>query len=65
MMTPASALGRFRDTWAKTALLEGKPMRTVLGHKHIKTEEHYAPFVPEYQEMIDDATGAVAARLTA
>ena len=48
---------RFRDTWAKTALLEGKPMRTVqlvLGHQSIKTtEEHYAPFVPEYQDMIE------------
>jgi integrase len=60
---------RFRDTWAKTALLNGTPMRTVqlvLGHKSIRTtEEHYAPFVPEYQEMIDAATDAVAERLIA
>ena len=60
---------RFRDTWAKTALLEGKGMRTVqkvLGHKSIRTtEEHYAPFVPEYQEQIDEATAAVADRLIA
>jgi integrase len=60
---------RFRDTWAKTALLSGTPMRTVqlvLGHKSIRTtEEHYAPFVPEYQEMIDAATDAVAERLIA
>lgn len=60
---------RFRDTWAKTALLNGTPMRTVqlvLGHKSIRTtEEHYAPFVPEYQEMIDAATDAVAGRLLA
>ena len=60
---------RFRDTWAKTALLNGTPMRTVqlvLGHKSIRTtEEHYAPYVPEYQEMIDAATDAVAERLIA
>ena len=60
---------RFRDTWAKTALLNGTPLRTVqlvLGHKSIRTtEEHYAPFVPEYQEMIDAATDAVADRLIA
>jgi integrase len=60
---------RFRDTWAKTALLEGTPMRTVqlvLGHKSIRTtEKHYAPYVPEYQQMIDVATDAVAARLIA
>jgi integrase len=60
---------RFRDTWAKTALLNGTPMRTVqlvLGHKSIRTtERHYAPFVVEYQSMIDEATAAVAARLIA
>jgi integrase len=60
---------RFRDTWAQAALLNGTPMRTVqlvLGHKSIRTtEEHYAPFVPEYQEMIDAATDAVAERLIA
>jgi integrase len=60
---------RFRDTWAKTALLNGTPMRTVqlvLGHKSIRTtEEHYAPFVPEYQAMIDEATESVASRLIA
>jgi integrase len=60
---------RFRDTFAKTALLNGTPMRTVqliLGHRSIRTtEEHYAPFVPEYQEMIDTATAAVAERLIA
>jgi integrase/recombinase XerD len=60
---------RFRDTWAKTALLDGVPMRTVqlvLGHKSVRTTEtHYAPFVPEYQEMIDAATDAVAGRLIA
>jgi integrase len=60
---------RFRDTWAKTALLEGQSMRTVqlvLGHKSIRTtEEHYAPYVPEYQAMIDAATDAVAGRLIA
>ena len=55
--------------WAKTALLNGTPMRTVqlvLGHKSIRTtERHYAPFVVEYQSMIDEATTAVAARLIA
>jgi site-specific recombinase XerD len=60
---------RFRDTWAKEALLNGTSLRVVqlvLGHRSIRTtEEHYAPFVPEYQEMIDTATDAVAARLTA
>jgi integrase len=60
---------RFRDTWAKEALLAGTSMRTVqlvLGHKSIRTTEmHYAPFVPEYQQMIDAATDAVAARLIA
>jgi integrase/recombinase XerD len=60
---------RFRDTWAKTALLNGTPMRTVqlvLGHKSIRTtEEHYAPYVPEYQAMLDAATDAVAERLIA
>jgi integrase len=60
---------RFRDTWAKTALLNGTPMRTVqlvLGHKSIQTtEKHYALYVPEYQQMIDTATDAVAERLLA
>jgi integrase len=60
---------RFRDTWAKTALLNGESMRTVqlvLGHKSIRTtEKHYAPFVVEYQAMIDKATEAVAKRLIA
>jgi integrase len=60
---------RFRDTWAKTALLNGTAMRTVqlvLGHKSIKTTElHYAQFVPEYQQLLDDATDAVSSRLTA
>jgi integrase len=60
---------RFRDTWAKTALLNGTPMRTVqlvLGHKSIRTtEEHHTPFVVEYQEMIDAATAGVAERLIA
>jgi integrase len=60
---------RFRDTWAKEALINGTSMRTVqlvLGHKSIRTtEEHYAPFVPEYQQMIDAATDAVAGRLIA
>ena len=40
--------------------------KLVLGHKSIRTtEEHYAPYVPEYQEMIDAATDAVAERLIA
>ena len=60
---------RFRDTWAKTALLNGTAMRTVqlvLGHKSIKTTElHYAMFVPEYQALLDEATDAVASRLIA
>ena len=60
---------RFRDTWAVTALLNGIPMKTVqlvLGHKSIKTtEEHYAPYVVEFQSMIDSATAAVAERLIA
>jgi integrase len=60
---------RFRDTWACSALLAGTSMRTVqlvLGHKSIRTTEmHYAPFVPEYQNLIDAATDAVAARLIA
>jgi integrase len=58
---------RFRDSWAAAALLNGTPMRTVqlvLGHKSIRTtEKHYAPFVVEYQSMIDAATAAVAERL--
>jgi integrase len=60
---------RFRDTWAKEALAAYTPLRTVqlvLGHKSIRTtEKHYAAFVPEYQQMIDVATDAVAARLIA
>jgi site-specific recombinase XerD len=60
---------RFRDTWAKEALIAGTSMRTVqlvLGHKSIRTtEQHYAPFVPEYQNLIDAATDAVAGRLIA
>jgi integrase/recombinase XerD len=60
---------RFRDTWAKTALLNGTAMRTVqlvLGHKSIKTTElHYAAYVPEYQALLDEATDAVCSRLTA
>ena len=60
---------RFRDSFAKEALLAGESLRTVqlaLGHKSIRTtEEHYAAYVPEYQDMIDRATDAVAARLIA
>ena len=60
---------RFRDTWAKEALLAGRSLRDVqlvLGHKSIRTtEKHYAPYVPEYQQTIDAATDAVAARLIA
>ena len=60
---------RFRDTWAKTALLNGTPLRTVqlvLGHRSIRTtEQHYAPYVPEYQALLDEATDAVASRLIA
>ncbi len=60
---------RFRDTWAVTALLNGTPMRTVqlvLGHKSIRTtEESYAPYVPEYQALLDAATDGVAGRLIA
>jgi integrase len=60
---------RFRDTWAKTALLNGTSMHTVqlvLGHKSIRTtERHYVPYVEEYQENIDAATDIVAARLIA
>jgi integrase len=63
------ALPHFRCTWAKTALLNGTPMRTVqlvLGHKSIRTTElHYAPYVIEYQQLIDAATDAVAERLIA
>jgi hypothetical protein len=43
-----------------------RTVQLVLGHKSIRTtEEHYPPFVPEYQEMIDAATDAVAERLIA
>jgi site-specific recombinase XerD len=60
---------RFRDTFAVTALLNGIPMKSVqliLGHKSIKTtEEHYAPFVKEFQSMLDTATATVAERLIA
>jgi integrase len=60
---------RFRDTWAKEALLAGTSMRTVqlvLGHKSIRTTElHYAPYTEEYQGLIDAATDAVAERLIA
>ena len=38
-----------------------RTVQLVLGHKSIRTtEEHYAPFVIEYQEFIDKATAAVA-----
>ena len=41
-------------------------VQLVLDHKSIRTtEEHYAPYVQEYQEMIDAATDAVAERLIA
>jgi site-specific recombinase XerD len=60
---------RFRDTWAVTALLSGIPMKTiqlVLGHKSIKTtEEHYSPYVIEFQTMINTAMATVAQRLIA
>jgi hypothetical protein len=43
-----------------------RTVQLVLGHKSIRTTEvHYAPFVPEYQEMIDAAIDAVAVRLIA
>ena len=51
---------RFRDTFAKALLVKGVSIRTVsllLGHTSIKTtEKHYAAFVPEYQEALDNAT---------
>ena len=60
---------RFRDTFAVTALLNGIPLRTiqlVLGHKSVKTtEEHYAPYVKEFQSMLDTATATVAEKLIA
>ena len=62
---------RFRDTWAKTALLDNRNRHadgsaSSLGHKSIKTTElHYAMFVPEYQALLDEATDAVASRLIA
>lgn len=50
---------RFRDTFAVRLLLEGVDIRTVsllLGHKSVKTtEKHYAPWVLEFQRMLDSA----------
>jgi integrase/recombinase XerD len=51
---------RFRDTFAVELLKSGADLRTVqklLGHTSIKTtEKHYAPWVRDFQTMLDTAT---------
>ena len=50
---------RFRDTFAKTLLVNGVSIRTVsllLGHSSVKiTEKHYAAYVQEYQEALEQS----------
>ena len=55
---------RFRDTFAIHLLRAGASLHTVqllLGHKSVRTtEKHYAPFVLEYQQVIDSATAKLS-----
>lgn len=55
---------RFRDTFAVNLLLNGVDIRTVqllLGHTSLTTtEKHYAPFVKEFQQKLDDAVGKLS-----
>lgn len=55
---------RFRDTFAIHLLRGGASLHTVqllLGHKTIRTtEKHYAPFVLEYQQVVDSATSKLS-----
>ena len=51
---------RFRDTFSVELLKTGASLRTVqllLGHTSIKTtEKHYAPWVQDFQNQLDEAT---------
>ncbi len=55
---------RFRDTFAVELLRKGASLHTVqllLGHSSIRTtEKHYAPFVLEFQQVIDAATAKLS-----
>jgi integrase/recombinase XerD len=55
---------RFRDTFAVELLKKGASLHTVqllLGHTSIRTtEKHYAPFVLEFQKVIDAATAKLS-----
>ena len=55
---PTGHAHRFRDTFAVEALLAGIPLERVsvlLGHQSVRiTEKHYAPWVRERQEQIED-----------
>jgi integrase len=55
---PKGHAHRFRDTFAVEMLLAGVPLERVsilLGHQSVRvTEKHYAPWVRERQEQIED-----------
>jgi len=55
---PDAHAHRFRDTFAVELLLSGVPLERVsvlLGHSSVKiTERHYAPWVRERQEQLED-----------